>query len=100
MLAMFDLHGILDDEEEEEPQTVLLAEPDEALRDQAAAALREDGFEVIEVEDGLELRDYLEALRIPSRLAVPDIIVSETSLPGESALFVLAQLRQRDRVTP
>jgi DNA-binding response OmpR family regulator len=87
-------------EPDDQPETVLLAEPDEELRNRAAEALRQDGFDVVEVEDGMELRDYLEAFPGSPRLSAPDIIVCETSLPGESALFLLAQLRQRDRVTP
>jgi len=85
---------------EPEPETVLLAEPDEELRERAAEALRLDGFRVVEVEDGLELLDYLEGLTGRGRLAAPDVIVSEMELPGKSALDCLWRLRQKDRVTP
>jgi len=83
-----------------EPETVLLVEPDEELRERAAEALRADGFRVIEVEDGLELLDYLEAANARGPLLPPDVIVSETELPGPSVLELVWRLRQRDRVTP
>jgi CheY-like chemotaxis protein len=85
---------------EPEPETVLLVEPDEDLRERAAEALRLDGFRVVEVEDGLELLDYLEALTGRGAFTRPDVIVSEMELPGTSALDCLWRLRQRDRVTP
>ena len=85
---------------EPEPETVLLVEPDEDLRARAAEALRLDGFRVVEVEDGLELLDYLEALTGLGPFTRPDVIVAEMELPGTSALDCLWRLRQRDRVTP
>ena len=42
------------------PLRVLLAEEDEGHRQELAVALRRDGCVVIEVEDGLEVEDYLE----------------------------------------
>ena len=38
---------------------VLLAEDDDDLREALAARLKREGLRVVEVEDGLELRDYL-----------------------------------------
>ncbi|HYV46805.1 MAG TPA: response regulator [Myxococcaceae bacterium] len=85
---------------EAESEMVLLVEPDEELRERAAEALREDGFRVVEVEDGLELLDYLEALAGRGPFTRPDVIVSEMELPGTSALDCLWRFRQSDRVTP
>src|SRR3954469_13389242 len=83
-----------------EPETVLLVEPDDDLRERVSEALREDGFRVVEVEDGMELLDYLEALAGHGKVIAPDVIVSEIALPGPSALELLWRLRQQDRVTP
>ena len=83
-----------------EPETVLLVEPDDDLRERVSEALREDGFRVVEVEDGMELLDYLEALSGHAKVIPPDVIVSEIALPGPSALELLWRLRQQDRVTP
>jgi two-component system phosphate regulon response regulator PhoB len=85
---------------EPEPETVLLVEPDDDLRERVSEALREDGFRVVEVEDGMELLDYLEALTGRGKVIPPDVIVSEIALPGPSALELLWRLRQQDRVTP
>ena len=83
-----------------EPETVLLVEPDDDLRERVSEALREDGFRVVEVEDGMALLDYLEALTGRGKVIPPDVIVSEIALPGPSALELLWRLRQQDRVTP
>jgi len=81
-------------------EVVLLAEQDDELREEAAEALRRDGFQVIEVEDGLELQDYLDALSESGFMSQPDVIISDAALPGYSGLEVLVHLRERDRVTP
>jgi CheY-like chemotaxis protein len=76
---------------------VLLAEEDEALRESLAAGLRREGCVVIEVEDGLELEDYLEAALSPgSHLIPPDVIVSEINMAGYSGIEVLEHLRARE----
>src|SRR6185295_17533766 len=79
-------------------ETVLLAEADDELREQAADALRGDGYDVIEVEDGLELRDYLDG--VVSGFTAPDVIVSESALPGDNPVQLLASLREKYSVTP
>jgi DNA-binding NtrC family response regulator len=66
---------------------VLLAEEDEEERSALADELRRHGYRVVEVEDGLELKDYLE-------LAAPRVIVSEAEMEGCGGLDVLAELHQ------
>jgi CheY-like chemotaxis protein len=72
--------------------TVLLADEDEGSREATAEALRDYGYHVVEVEDGLELADYLEELE-EGHLAFPDVVVSAVALPGSSGLEVLEKLR-------
>ncbi|MHB8874847.1 MAG: response regulator [Myxococcaceae bacterium] len=87
-----------------EPETVLVAEDDEELREEIAAELRSCGLKVIEVEDGFELEDYLAGALIPgARLARPDLIVSEARMPGLGGLGgleVLRHLQGTESATP
>jgi CheY-like chemotaxis protein len=81
-------------------RVVLIAEEDEVLRERLATALRREGCLVIEVEDGLELEDYLEAALSPTaHLIPPDVIVAELNMAGYSGLEVLAHLRERQEGT-
>lgn len=80
---------------------VLLAEDDEDIRELLATALREDGFDVVEFEDGFELLDYLSsALPGDAVLPRPAIIISDIRMPGHSGLEVLERLRDADPDTP
>lgn len=77
-------------------RVVLVAEEDETLRNELANQLGDDGYRLVMVEDGLELRDYLEVARHPNALVRwPDVIVSDVSLSGHSGIdlctWVLAQ---------
>lgn len=84
-----------------EPRTVLLAEDDEHLRERMATELREAGFRVVEVEDGLELVDYLESsLDSEGWLRPPDVIVSEATMPGLDGLDVQQWLGRRRESIP
>ena len=68
---------------------VLLAEDDEDLRELIARRLVRAGMRVIEVEDGFELRDYLELCRPGGDLAEPDAVVSDVNMPGDSGPLAL-----------
>ena len=63
---------------------VLLAEDDEDMRELIARRLAREGMRVVEVEDGFELRDYLELCRPGGDLAEPDVVVSDLNMPGDS----------------
>jgi DNA-binding response OmpR family regulator len=82
-----------------QPSTVLLAEEDPELRESMAEHLRHEGYRVIEVEDGLELEDYLEALESGALLR-PDVIVSAVAMQGHTGLEVLARLRGKPSSPP
>ena len=94
MIARAQATGVLPKRPSREPETVLVAEDDDELREEIAADLRRHGLKVIEVEDGLELEDYLDdALTPGALLARPDLIVSEANLPGGGGLDALRHLR-------
>lgn len=63
---------------------VLLAEDDDDLRELLAARLTREGMKVIEIEDGLELRDYLEMCRPGGMVTEPDVVITDWQMPGES----------------
>jgi CheY-like chemotaxis protein len=78
-----------------EPQgiRVLLAEDDADLRTLVAQGLRKDGFEVVEVANGLQLLDYLASLLAGDKSGAPaQLIVSDVRMPGVTGLSVLAGL--------
>lgn len=80
---------------------VLLAEDDEELRWLIASALRKDGFDVIEVENGLALLDQVGFALLDSlELDSIDLIISDIRMPGWSGLEVLAGLASAGCRTP
>jgi DNA-binding NtrC family response regulator len=72
---------------------VLLAEEDEEERTVLAEELRRHGYRVVEVEDGLELKDYLE-------FAAPRVIISDAVMDGYGGLDVLAELHETSSSMP
>lgn len=80
---------------------VLLAAEDERAREELATGLRRDGHHVIEVEDGLELEDYLELCNSTlGLLPRPDAIISEVALSGYSGTSALQDVRRQDASVP
>lgn len=73
---------------------VLLAEDDPDIRSLLAWAMRDDGFEVVEAEDGEQVLARLEAARgTAADDALPDVIVTDLRMPHVSGLEVLERLR-------
>lgn len=80
---------------------VLLAEDDDDTRSMIAAALRQDGYEIIEARSGAELLDYVGAsVLFEDGSPAPDCIVSDIRMPGFSGTGVLAGLRDTGCDTP
>ena len=73
---------------------VLIAEDDFELRALIARAFAEDGYYVLEVENGRELFDLLAGL------VQVDLVVSDVRMPGGSGLAALAGFRKRNPSTP
>lgn len=63
---------------------VLLAEDDDDLRELLTARLQREGLRVVEVEDGFELRDYLDLCRPGGDLSEPDLVITDIRMPGEN----------------
>jgi DNA-binding NtrC family response regulator len=83
------------------PPRVLLAEDDTELREFLASALRSDGYDVVEAEDGTELLDALATGMLrPAESPSCDIVISDIRMRGKTGLEVLAGLRQTDWSTP
>jgi CheY-like chemotaxis protein len=82
-----------------EARMLLLAEDDEDMRLLVAERLLRDGFEVVTVEDGFELLDYLEAAERGS-VTRPSAVVSDIRMPGRSALEVLRALPRLSKRVP
>lgn len=72
---------------------LLVAEDDPDMRLLLCQVFRRDGFEVEQVEDGLQLSRYLERCTPCGELPRPDIVVSDVRMPGQTALEVLGALR-------
>jgi len=80
---------------------VLLAEDDVAFRRLIASVLAEDGYEVLEAEDGLGLLANIETtLGVRGERADSFLVVADVRMPGLSGLDVLAILRCANWQTP
>jgi len=79
---------------------VLLAEEDEPVREHLAQALREDGYDVVEVEDGFELLDYMFGFPGGSDGSSVDVIIADAAMSGYGGVEVLDRLRRMDVGTP
>ena len=80
---------------------VLLAEDDAEFRRLLASVLAEDGYEVLEAEDGLALLATIEHT-LTVRREQPDafLVVADVRMPGLTGLDVLAILRCANWATP
>jgi DNA-binding response OmpR family regulator len=75
---------------------VALAEDDELQRSALQEALQDEGFDVIPLEDGFELTDYLSL----DLKAFADAIVADLNMPGRSGLDGLELARQKGLHVP
>jgi len=71
--------------------TIFLAEDDEAMRNLLAAAMRRDGFEVVELDDGRAL--WAELILARDRDDAPAMVVTDVRMPGASGLEILREIR-------
>jgi CheY-like chemotaxis protein len=80
---------------------VLLAEDDRDMRCLIAEALRDDGYDVVEVASGVEMIDYMESSALyGGPFEAPDLIISDIRMQGYSGFEALAGLRRADWQTP
>lgn len=71
---------------------ILLAEDDGAMRELIASALRDEGFDVVEARDGMELLDEIEASIRRVRRDRFALVITDVRMPDFSGLDVLAAL--------
>ena len=80
---------------------VLLAEDQEPMRALLAMALREVGYDVVEVSDGVMLCDeLLQGIRDDDNPRQFDLIISDIRMPGFSGLEALEFIRGTNWATP
>jgi DNA-binding response OmpR family regulator len=72
---------------------VLVAEDDHEMRALIAAALRRDGYEVLEVANGAQLMAAFSDRCIKAMRRTPDLVISDVRMPGRTGLDVVAGLR-------
>jgi DNA-binding response OmpR family regulator len=83
------------------PPRILLADDDVVLRLLISAALREDGYEVLESEDGGRLLVQIAAAYAGhGRNVICDMIVSDIRMPVCSGVQILEGLRKAHWTTP
>lgn len=80
-------------------QRVLVAEDDADFRALVGAALSLDDYDIVEVDDGRDLRAIIEAVGAGSAGAF-DVIVADVHLPGGTAIDVLASALRGWLTTP
>ncbi len=73
------------------PPQIILAEDDPEMRSLVAAEIREEGYDVIEVRDGIELVRTIN--RFEASLLPLGLIISDVRMPGFTGLETLEYLR-------
>jgi DNA-binding response OmpR family regulator len=74
-----------------EGRRLVLAEDDSDLREMLALAMRREGYEVIELEDGWQLLEYLSTqMLVDGECSSVHVVISDIRMPGKSGLDVLA----------
>jgi two-component system, response regulator, stage 0 sporulation protein F len=79
---------------------VVLVEDDLPLRDVLADEIRDLGFDVVELGDGVELLDYFRGAASSYQSTLPDIVVAEVDLPGCSGVEACRRLRSSGAQVP
>jgi CheY-like chemotaxis protein len=83
------------------PTKVLVADDEPEMRKLLTQALREDGYEVIEAKDGLDLLGKIDLEFVDNNAnAIIDLIVTDVRMPGVTGMEVLEGLRHIDWATP
>ncbi|CAN5804446.1 hypothetical protein BH23ACT4_BH23ACT4_15430 [soil metagenome] len=85
---------------ESRKRSALIVEDDDRVRELMAMLMRSEGFDTIELADGIEALSYLAASEIyRTDLTMPDLIVADINMPTFSGLDLLMGMRG-SRVRP
>jgi len=80
---------------------LLVAEDDKEFRGLLTAALRSDGYEIVEVATGFELLDALMTSSTSNANGRSfDLVISDVRMPGLSGITALARLGDSHRAPP
>lgn len=79
---------------------VLLADDEHDIRALLAAALRREGYRVVEAATGAELLEQVSSSMLFGERPAPDLIVSDIRMPGFTGTGILSGLRASNWTTP
>jgi CheY-like chemotaxis protein len=80
---------------------ILLADDDESFRSVLSAALRREGYDVVEVGSGHDLQDSLtNSLHGRNGSSGLSIVISDLNMPDRDGFAVLEWLRQQNEAQP
>jgi DNA-binding NtrC family response regulator len=82
------------------PPRILLAEDDLEMRRFLAESLRGAGYEVVEVENGFGVMDYIAARLIAGTGIDIGLVVSDIRMPGVDGLRLLSGFHSHDSSLP
>lgn len=83
-----------------QPVRILLAEDDKEMRALLSVVLRQQGYEVVEVADGVDLLHQLARTASGAPSANFDLVISDIRLPGISGLEIFERLGRGQRLPP
>lgn len=92
-----------EDKEEfaERKRCVLIVEDDDRVREMMALLMQSEGFETVELADGIEALSYLAASEVYRReISTPDLIVTDINMPNYSGLDLLVGMREHRNRPP
>lgn len=78
----------------------LVVEDDADMRRLFKWMLRNEGYEVVEADGGVELLDWINRTAFPPWTTFFDLIVSDVQMPDLTAIEVLAAMRNTVSTTP
>ena len=83
------------------PRRLLLAEDDGPFRFLLTSALRQEGYQIVAVANGVDLMDILgDSLSPDGTFAAFDLVLSDLRMPGWPGLEALATFGQNPRMPP